>query len=282
MRKFQFSRTNLFFVVLLFLAVAFEFGQNTFNASIPSIPNILRFQDSCATVPGKHADNLIVVVQTEMLANRILNKLCTNKVVSQQFGKVIANWMPNERQMLSYVGRGTVDLVMIKDNFIQAFQSDQVYGYEEIARYDDYSAYFIALKEKPLLGKEYLLGKRIGLLNYASSRSGHIAPMTLFKKLDIDENQIQIVYAKSHQELRSLLENGSADIISSYWSAEDESRFPNEYRTPLMSEISGSKWYLREAEKNTALKCAIQQELIDMARTESGYYHNLTTVNTCD
>lgn len=281
MRKIQFSNTSMLLIVLLLVAITYEFGKYTFSTKFEPIPNILRFQDSCHTVSGKHTDKLVLAVQTERMAKSLLERLCNNKLVSQQFGEVEANWMPNERQMLVYVGKGQVDLVLIKDNFIHAFQSDVVYGYQQIASYKDYSAFFIALKEKPELNKEYLLGKKIGLLDYASSRSGHIAPMSLFKQLDIDKSQVQIVYAKSHMDLRNILENGSVDIISSYWSVEDEKRFLNEYKTPLMSSISGSKWYLREADKNTALKCAIQKELNELAALDTGYYSNINLINPC-
>ena len=282
MRNIQLTNSNLILVALLLAVVTYEFGKLNFSPKFEHIPSILRFQDSCSPDNAKHADKLVFTVQTEIMASALLDKLCANKLVTQQFGKVEANWMPNERQLLVYVGKGQMDLVLIKDNFIQAFNSDIVHGYQEIASYKDYSAYFIGLKEKPSLNKEYLLGKRIGLLDYASSRSGHIAPMSLFKRLDIDEEQVQIIYAKSHQDLRTLLENGSVDMISSYWSENDNERFLKEYTAPLMSEISGSKWYLREADKNTALKCAIQEELLLLAASESGYYANIELSNTCD
>lgn len=281
MRNSQLSFTSLLLVAALLTVMAFEIGRHSFSSNFEHIPNILQFQDSCLTLSGKHTDELVLAVQTRRMAKRLMTRLCANKLVSQQFGKVVANWMPNERQMLAYVGKGKVDLVLIKDDFIQAFRSDVVYGYEQIANYKDYSAYFIALKEKPRLDKEYLLGKRIGLLDYASSRSGYIAPMTLFKELDMDENQVQIRYAKSHRDLRRLLERGSVDMISSYWSVEDEQRFLDEYKTPLVSQISGNKWYLREANKNTALSCAIQSELYTLAQSETGYYQNLELSPGC-
>lgn len=281
MRNFHFSLTSLALIALVFVGVTYEISRNAFPLKIKAIPGVLSFNDTCKTTAGKNKDALVVTVQIESMARVLMALLCKNPTVSKQFGEVRAHWMPNEREMLDFVGKGLVDLALVKDNFINAFNSDEVYGYKEVAGYNTYSAFFIGLREKPQLNKEYLLGKRIGILDYASSRSGHIAPMKLFKDLDLDEQQINLVYAKTHQQLRQLLESGSVDIISSYWSDNDEQRFNIEYRTDLLAEIEGSKWYMKEADKNTALKCAIQQELALLAKQDQGYYRHLTLTQPC-
>ncbi|MCC2605055.1 hypothetical protein [Planctobacterium marinum] len=281
MRNYPLSLTSLILIALVLAGLTFEISRNAFPLKIDVIPTVLSFRDNCKTISGKNNDALVLAVQIENMAKELMTSLCKNPTVSKQFGEVRAHWMPNEREMLDFVGKGLVDLVLIKDNFIHAFNSDEVYGYEEVASYNKYAAFFIGLREKPILNKEYLLGKRIGILDYASSRSGHIAPMTLFKELDLDENQVQLVYGKSHQQLRWFLENGSVDIISTYWSDADAERFNSEYRTALVSEIEGSKWYLKEADKNTALKCAIQQELSNLALQDQGYYRQLTVTRPC-
>ncbi|BDX05377.1 hypothetical protein [Planctobacterium marinum] len=281
MRYYHLSLTSLALVALVLLGITFEISRNAFPLNTKTLPSVLNFKDSCNTTAGKNSDALVITVQIEYMAKELMKALCDNDTVSRQFGEVRAHWMPNEREMLDFVGKGLVDLVLVKDNFIHAFNSDEVYGYKEVASYNKYSAFFIGLREKPELQKEYLLGKRIGILDYASSRSGHIAPMMLFKQLDLDEKQVNLVYAKNHQQLRQLLESGSVDIISTYWSEADETRFNREYRTALLSEIEGSKWYLKEAEKNTALKCAIQQELTRLAEQNRGYYRQLALTSPC-
>lgn len=281
MRNIHFSLTSLALMALVFVGVTFEVSRNAFPLKINVIPGVLSFKDSCKTKAGKNKDALVVTVQIENMARELMTQLCANETVSKQFGEVRAHWMPNEREMLDFVGKGLVDLALVKDNFINAFNSDEVYGYKEVAGYKRYSAFFIGLREKPELNKEYLLGKRIGILDYASSRSGHIAPMKLLKDLDLDKQQINLVYAKNHQQLRQLLESGSVDIISSYWSDADEQRFNIEYRTALLAEIEGNKWYMKEADKNTALKCAIQQELALLAKQDRGYYRHLTLTQPC-
>lgn len=279
---YNLSNTSLALIALLLLGLAFTISKKSYQSEFADIPEVLKFADSCETLSGKHPDTLVIAVQRRNMAIDILNSLCSNKLVSQQFGNVKVHWHTNEKEMLEFVGQGQVDLILIKDNFIRAFNSDIAYGYEEIASYKDYSAFLIGHKEKPLLEKEYLLGKRIGLLDYASSRSGHIAPMTLFKELGLTGNQVNIIYAKSHQQLRHLLETGKVDIISSYWGEEDNNRLTIDYRTPLISSISGSKWYMKAAKKNPALKCALQQELGVNAQSQSGYYHQISMSNHCE
>ena len=268
-------------VTLCLSLITFELSKYGFKSQFAELQSVLVYRDSCATLTGKHNDKLVFATQTETMARELLGLLCKNQTVSQQFGTVEANWMPDEAEMLEYVGEGKADLVMVKQNFMVAFQSDVVYAYDEIATYTDYSAFFIGLKEKPQLNKEYLLGKRIGILDYASSRSGHIAPLALLKSLDLDEHQVQLIFAQNHQELRTLLESGHVDIISSYWSEDDNSRFNSAYKTSLLSAISGSKWYLQEANRNIALKCAIQAELQNIAADKTGYYSQLILKSPC-
>ncbi|UAA39398.1 hypothetical protein KIH87_03295 [Paraneptunicella aestuarii] len=203
--------------------------------------------------------------------------------MSKQFGEIVAYWQTEERDILQLIGKGVVDIMLIKENFIQAFGTDTTYSYDMVASYADYDAYLMSVREKPLLNKEYMLGKRIGLIDYPTSRSGYIAPMRLLKDLDLSPQQVEIVYAKSHQELRNLLVSGKVDLISTFWQEEDDLDFSRNYTTSLKEKISGSKWYLKMLEKNTDLRCEVQAVLAELAeKTEHPrYYHNITIVNPC-
>lgn len=273
------SQLLLLLVILMITNVASVFLLSP--SKVDMIPSLLSFESRCKTVSGTHIDKLTIVTYDENMALKVMQALCENKQVAKQYGEVIAYWQPDEREMFEYVGQGTADLILIKDNFIKAFDSDVTYGYQEIAAYSDYAAYLIANKEKPQLSKEYLLGKRIGILDYPSSRSGHIAPMRLFKQLGLEKHHIQISYAKSHQQLRTFLSQGNVDIISTYWSDSDNELFSINYRTPLQNEISGSKWYLKAARSNTDLTCSIQEILLGIKQDFEGYYGRLTLSSPC-
>lgn len=249
---------------------------------IRDIPPVLIFDAECQTVSGQHVDTLNLVAYGEEMARKVMETLCANTEVAKQFGRVHGYWQPDEKEMFEFVGQGSADLILIKDNFVRAFNSDITYGYQEIATYQDYAAYLIGNKEKPVLTKEYLLGKRIGVLDYPSSRSGHIAPMRLLKELNIDTNQVSLRYAKSHEQLRTMLSTGDVDMISSFWSENDDEIFHSAYKTALTDRISGSKWYLKSASQNIALRCAVQEVLQTIKQDYEGYYGNLHFTQPCN
>jgi len=112
------------------------------------------------------------------------------------------------------------------------------------------------------------------LLDYPTSRSGHILPKQLFKKLDINLENLNITYASSHTELRELLASGKVDLISSYWQDSDQQRFSKNYITPIRDNISGSRWYLKMQDENTDLLCAVQAQLTQMAHNQNSHYFN--------
>lgn len=247
------------------------------------LPRILQFEETCQTANRTNPHSLVLFAPNSYMAKQMMNSLCTNKLVSKQFGEIVAYWQTEERDILQLIGKGVIDLMLIKDNFIQAFGTDTTYGYDIVASYADYDANLMSVREKPILTKEYLLGKRIGLIDYPTSRSGYIAPMRLLKDLDLSLQQVDIIYAKSHQELRRMLVSGKVDLISTYWQEEDEAKFSKNYITPVKDKISGSKWYLKMLERNTDLRCEVQSILSVLAeKTEHPrYYHNITIVNPC-
>lgn len=139
------------------------------------------------------------------------------------------------------------------------------------------------MRERPALSKEYLLGKRIGLLDYPSSRSGHIVPKTVMQELGLSDNNVDIVYFSSHQELRRALLAGDVDIISSYWAEDDNERFSKNYATPLLESVSGMQWFLKMQTQNTDLFCAMQSVIHDIAMSHPRpYYKTITLEKGCN
>ncbi|WP_124748994.1 PhnD/SsuA/transferrin family substrate-binding protein [Alteromonas facilis] len=232
---------------------------------------------------SENPDKLTIYVTDKWLANAMLESLCGDEIVKKQFGNVLVTLGDNDFDTYRNISYGIADLALVKDNMVNAFVSDKVYGYRPIAQYPSYPAYFIGSTEKPLLSKEYFLGKRIGLLDYPSSRSGHIAPKTELQKLDIDESNSTILYFNSHQELREKLRNGDVDIIASYWDESDTQNFSINYRTEISSSITGSRWYLRRQDRNIDLICSIQKNIARVSDEHpSSYYRNLTMLESCN
>lgn len=276
------SKTSLATIAILLFILMWLIGNgNVSTAKVEFRPVIEQFSE-CSTQGGNLNATLIVFVNAESLAKNLSQTLCRDPVVIKQFGQVKAVWNHSEDQVLQYVGKGIADLALVKENLMEAVKGESTYGYRVVAAYSDYSAYLISTREKPQIDKAYLLGKRIGLLDYPTSRSGHIIPIGMFKELNLSLDSLQITYANSHTELRSMLTSGKVDIISSYWQDSDEAILSRNYITPIEQQVSGTKWYLKMETNNVDLFCAVQHTLIQMAKDENtGYFSRLTPEPDC-
>ena len=220
-----------------------------------------------------NGDAFDVYLTEQTFSESVLTALCTNSVIKRQFGDVKITVGQNDYDTFRYINHGVSDLALVKNNVVNAFGASEIYGYQELASHPDYTAYFIALREKPELSKEYLLGKRIGILDYPSSRSGHIVPKTVLKSLDLNDNNVSLHYYSSHKELRRGLLSGEVDIISSYWDKNDAETLSKSYITALESSVSGMRWYLKMQTRNTDLKCAVQNIIKEVAATQTKKYY---------
>ena len=238
---------------------------------------------TCKTELVGNIDVFSVYVTDGRIAEMARQRLCNDETIKRQYGEVKVTIGQSDYDTFRYINHGVVDLALVKSNVVNAFGADQIYGLTKIASHPDYSAFFIALRERPQLSKEYLLGKRIGLLDYPSSRSGHIVPKTVLQNLGLGDNNVNIVYYSSHQELRRALLAGEIDIISSYWAQEDKDSFSRNYATPLQESVSGMQWFLKMQTQNTDLFCAMQSVVHEIAMTHPRpYYKTITLEEGCN
>ena len=238
---------------------------------------------TCKTDLRGNSDVFSVYVTDGRIAEMASERLCNDKTIKRQYGEVKVTIGQSDYDTFRYINHGVVDLALVKSNVVDAFGADQIYGLTKVASHPDYSAFFIALRERPLLSKEYLLGKKIGLLDYPSSRSGHIVPKTVLQNLGLSDSNVDIVYFSSHQELRRALLAGDIDIISSYWAEEDKDNFSRNYATPLQESVSGMQWYLKMQTQNTDLFCAIQSVIHEVAMSHPRpYYKTITLEEGCN
>nr|WP_232091242.1 PhnD/SsuA/transferrin family substrate-binding protein [Alteromonas macleodii] len=271
----------IFFIIAAFICGLINYSQSSaFYADIaPQTGQYL----SCKTELAENFDIFSVYVTDGEIAELAKAKLCNNQTIKRQYGEVKIIIGQGDYDTFRYINHGVVDLALVKSNVVDAFGADQIYGLTKIASHPNYSAFFIALREKPTLSKEYLLGKRIGLLDYPSSRSGHIVPKTVMQKFGLSDNNVDIVYFSSHQELRRALLAGDVDIISSYWAEEDKERFSRNYATPILESVSGMQWFLKMQTQNTDLFCAMQSVIHDIAMSHPRpYYKTITLEQGCN
>lgn len=251
--------------------------------TISNIPPQTTSQMSCPAPLSENTTTFNVYLTENSIAEKALPLLCSNNVVKRQFGNVQITIGRNDFDTFRFINHGVPELTLVKSNVVDAFGAERIYHYDNIAAHPDYSAYFIALREKPKLSKEYLLGKRIGILDYPSSRSGHIVPKTVLQRLGLNDSNIKLYYYNSHQELRRALTAGDVDIISSYWGKGDEQTLSRSYITSLENEVPGMRWYLKMQDNNTDLRCAIQQVIAQVAQSHPRkYYREVVMIKGCD
>lgn len=261
--------------VIVFVLMAIEIYFNFFSqkTSFSPIPALDLEKIYCNQPISSQTNELLVYVTDATMGLNVVDFLCSSTSVAKQFGNVILVIGQTDLDTFKYINYGLADLALIKQNTASAFNAQITHDLQLIGQYPDYEAFFIATAEKPRLEKDYFLDKRIGLLDYPTSRSGHIAPKSIFQALDINENALDIRYFNSHSELRHKLLSGEVDVIASYWSENDEKTLSSSYITQIKQTFSGVRWYLKAAKKNVDLLCEAQRAITFAGKQHySSYY----------
>lgn len=273
-KRLALSESTFVTVLLLFFVLLWSLSRVNFTEELVALKPIIDTSSRCSTNANKNAEKLIVYASSKKVANALIDSLCKDIVVAKQYGEVVGFWGYRTADSIEFIGKGIADPILAKDNIMSAFKAESTYNYQPIVGFPSYTAFFISAKEKPKITKEYFLDKRIGLLDYPTSRSGHILPKQKFKDLDINLANLKITYASSHSELRELLANGQVDIIASFWKNDDQHHFSKNYITPISNNIVGTRWYLKMDHDNTDLLCAIQTRLLDLSKSQTSIYFN--------
>jgi hypothetical protein len=259
--------------LFLFLVSVWIGGQLSVNSAGLSFPILIETSIECQTTAKENKNQLIVFTPSKSIAKLLTHRLCNDNVVAKQYGSVVGFWGYRSADSFEFVGKGIADLILAKNNIMAAFRAESTYNYQPVVGFSDYTAFFISSKEKPVIAKQYFLDKRIGLLDYPTSRSGHILPKQTFKDLGINIANLSVTYASSHSELRDLLANGQVDIIASFWKESDAARFSKNYITSMSRNVAGTRWYLKMQQNNTDLLCAVQSHLLKMSRKQILHYY---------
>lgn len=276
-------KTAIVAFVFIALLLSWLAGQIVVSEKEIAFPVMIKTSTTCQTTATANQSQLIVFTPSKYVAQLLSESLCDDKVVAKQYGSVIGYWGYRTVDSLEFVGKGIADLILAKNNIMDAFRAESTYNYQPVVGFSDYTAFFISSKEKPQITKQYFLDKKIALLDYPTSRSGYILPKQTFKELGINIAQLDITYVGSHNELRALLANGKVDLIASFWRESDSERFSKNYITPIRSNVAGTRWYLKMQHNNTDLLCAVQSHLLSMSKEQSfRYYQDVEPFWNCD
>ena len=275
MEQTKFLKQLFATVFILLLFIMWLAGSKSTSFARLDINHTIERSKTCTT-GGKGQEEFVLFLHDASIATQLMKLYCQDPIIAKQFAKVTANWGGGDASSILYVGKGIASLVLAKENIMDAIHATETHGYQMIASYSSYKAYLIGTTEKPILTKEYLLDKRIALLEYPTSRSGHIIPKRTFANLGLSLDKLDIIYTNSHKVSRDLLAQGQVDLIASYWSQEDHNNFSEDYKQALQNDVSGSSWYLKMDKNNTVLLCKSMELLTTLAENDqSSYYSNL-------
>jgi hypothetical protein len=139
----------------------FYLGNSRTEISNEAIPVFMEISSQCKT-NGKAVDhNLIIYVPSEVVAKQVSHKLCQDEVVAKQYGNVIVHWGYKLGDSVEFLGKGVADLILAKENIMQAFMAESTYNYQAVLGYSNYTAFFY-LKSRVFLILVFLfLNRRV-------------------------------------------------------------------------------------------------------------------------
>lgn len=273
MQKFSPTALVLLFCTTTLLLTHWLLGKQLHE--IPPLELTAKFKQSkSCDLTNNSLDEFKIFLHDTPTVDKVLSVFCNDEILAKQYSKISVFWGGGDSSIIQMVGTGNVNLILTKPSIVQALSANRTHGYQAIAGYQDYKAYLIGFKEQPELTKQYLWDKSIALVNYPTSRSGHILPKQLFASLGLSLDRMNIVYTNSHEQSRALLISGEVDLISSYWSQEDNVNLSVNYKTSLRDEVDATQWFLKLDKNNTVLKCQTQHLLTKLSATLSSSYYN--------
>lgn len=280
MQKFSPTALVLLFCTTILLLTHWLLGKQL--NTLPPLKLTAEFkQHKSCDLNNSALDEFKIFLHDTPTVDKVLSVFCNDDIIAKQYSKVSVFWGGGDSSIIQMVGTGTVNLILTKPSIVQALSAHKTHGYQAIAGYQNYKAFLIGFKEQPELTKQYLWDKSIALVNYPTSRSGHILPKQLFSSLGLSLDRMNIVYTNSHEQSRALLINGEVDLISSYWSQEDKVNLSEKYKTSLPNEVDATQWFLKLDKNNTVLKCQTQQLLSALsASLSSSYYNDIKILNS--
>lgn len=271
-----------YLLVLVFLAMATFFL--TPSDRLPALDTMDWKQETVCRLTVSGAESRLPTFKVRTISGIEGQSLCASLAkdqgISQHFGQIEVEWGTAAESLRRSIAERSVDLVLLRPDSEGRTDSFLDQLYQKLAYYPSYDVYLIAPDAEPVIESNYLYGRKIGLLAKEESRSGYILPMRLFHRLGLTVSTLDIRYYAGHAELRQAMSRGEVDLIGTYWSARDRTRFPGWHRTRIDQVTEGLNWYLADDHfQNVQARCALVHVLQTLAqRASSDYFSDLRVI----
>jgi phosphonate transport system substrate-binding protein len=228
------------------------------------------YRMQCPKEQHEQADETFLLLLTGQFHAKYLRDSLCGEIASLGFSLELF-WGLDDADRLQRLTEGEPAIVYGRSEVVESAIVSGLQSYQKIARYPFYASKLIS-SEPIELSRLSLSGKRIGLHQDQSSRSGRLIPISMFRSIGLNSSDYNLVLGSSHRELRRLLENNEVDLIASYWSEEDVSRYPELESLEISSDVDGTNWYIRPDLLGSSFSCIFQRNLIKLASQDDDPY----------
>ncbi|NND67306.1 MAG: hypothetical protein HKN19_06955 [Halioglobus sp.] len=154
--------------------------------------------------------------------------------------------------------------------------------YRMIAQYQAYGSQLVALSGKPELTREWLAGRRLGLLDDPNSVSAYQVPVSALRERGLMD-AADIVYFRSYREMYRALFAGRVDAIASILSDEGpESELQLPDGLVLAQNLPGPAWFAPDSLIEGAAYCTVLEGILRFGeQTAVNFFRNIQVKEPC-
>jgi phosphonate transport system substrate-binding protein len=233
----------------------------------PAMP--LPYRLACPE-PAAVGNTYLLLVTGQDQAQHLLDGLCAG--VASLGVSLEAYWGLSDDDRRKLLKEGQPAIVFGRTHLVESKAVFSLQSYQKIAKYPPYTSNLIATS--PIeLSRRGLSGKRIGLREDQSSRSGRLVPISVFRSIGLAPTHYVTVLAESHGQLREFLASDKVDVIASYWGDTDKVNHPGWHAIEIGSGVEGPSWYMRPDLADSPFNCIFQRSLLEAAAKDSDLYY---------
>jgi hypothetical protein len=206
------------------------------------------YQFSCNTAASTNKELTLLLV-TPVRAEAIAHQLCASASVQALYSQVTVSWKPRTRLTPADLINERYDVIWNRHHFLAGLTPDFDERYTTLLHFDNYSVYWLSTVSAPVLTDEYFAGKRIGLLEDASSHTLNIIPLTSLGTLAGD---YEIIYFDDPGELYDSFYKGNVDLITGGFGYSVSAPV---YRTIINDSATAATFFISKQLQDHRLQC---------------------------
>lgn len=215
----------------------------------------------------------------------LMDSWCHASEIGQHFGAIELRSVHRDHIDLRQLYESRYDLILAKPELIAGLGRAGSRGaeYELLAHYPDYGSQLVSLQGRPELSRDWLQGRRLGLLDDPNSVSAYQIPMAALRRAGL-EDVPTFVYFRSYRQLYAALFEGEIDVIPALLSEEGpDSRLQLPPGLVLEETIPGPAWFIRRELLGKREHCDLLAALVRLGPdAEIDYFRHLRVVRSCD